>query len=266
MMVRVAPSAQPRGELRAELLRLTRMLDQERELRHSAEDLARRATQELYARTAELEQSATTGRRVLADALSAEDRERGVLVRLLHDYALQSLLAARQDLLDAIDGDRDAVAAGLRSLDIGIAQMRETLQGLHPAAMDHAGLEAGIKSIVNSAATRAGLRATVTVDPGASETHDVLFLSLVGEIVSNVVVHAAATEVQVTLREEDAASVLVVADNGRGFDPAASAHDALVMGRIGLASARERVAAIGGALTVRSGHGAGTTVTVRLPR
>ncbi len=255
------------GDARVELSRLYKLLERERSARRSAEELAERATQELYQRTGELERSAATGRRLLAEALQAEDRERGLLVRLLHDYALQSLLAARQDFLEALQADDpEALDAGLRGLDIGIAQMRETLAGLHPAAMDHAGLGAGIKAIVNDATERSGIRATVVVEPGAGEQHDVLLLSLVGEIVSNVVRHADARELRVALRSESHTAVLVVSDDGRGFDLAVEARQALVQGRIGLASARERVVAVGGSLIVHSSEGAGTTVTVRLPQ
>jgi signal transduction histidine kinase len=263
----VAPAAPPAGgDPRAELTRLYRMLEDERAARRAAEELAARATQELYDRTGELERSATTGRRLLAGALNAEDHERVALVRLLHDYALQSLLAARQDLIEAVAGDEDALETGLRGLDVGIAQMRETLAGLHPAAMDHAGLGAGIRAIVNDAVERSDIAAHVEIEPGAGDHQDVLLLSVVSEIISNVVLHADARRLSVVLHNEGGAVVLEVADDGRGFDAAATTREALERGRIGLASARERVVAAGGVLVVNSADGAGTTVTVRLPQ
>ena len=58
--------------------------------------------------------------------------------------------------------------------------------------------------------------------------------------------------------------MLVVVDNGRGFDPAVLA-DRVGEGHIGLASQRLRVESVGGRLEIRTGPAGGTTAVVRLP-
>ena len=81
---------------------------------------------------------------------------------------------------------------------------------------------------------------------------------VVSESLANVAKHARATNVRVTLDQEAAALRLVVADDGRGFDPTS------VAGRGGLSNIGDRVSAAGGRLTVAS-TGQGTTVTIDLP-
>jgi signal transduction histidine kinase len=57
------------------------------------------------------------------------------------------------------------------------------------------------------------------------------------------------------------AAILMIDDDGRGFDPAASTPEGL-----GLANLRSRVERLGGELAIDSGTGSGTTIRVRLPR
>ena len=72
--------------------------------------------------------------------------------------------------------------------------------------------------------------------------------------------HAAASRVSITLMSKERAAVVVVEDNGRGFDPAATREGAL-----GLAGMRERLALVDGSLTVESSPGSGTTVVGEAP-
>jgi len=72
--------------------------------------------------------------------------------------------------------------------------------------------------------------------------------------------HAAARSVTVRIRVEGTRVEVTVTDNGRGFDP----HGAGDAGGLGLASMRARVERLGGALTIRSQPGEGTTVAVRV--
>jgi NarL family two-component system sensor histidine kinase LiaS len=81
------------------------------------------------------------------------------------------------------------------------------------------------------------------------------------EALANVMRHSGATEVEISIRWEPEALTLFVTDNGRGFDLAA------VDGKgVGLRSMEERLAAVGGALSIyRAATGAGTTVEACVP-
>jgi signal transduction histidine kinase len=80
------------------------------------------------------------------------------------------------------------------------------------------------------------------------------------EALHNIVKHAEATRVDLSLTCRGAEVVLEVRDNGRGFDPAGD-----FPGHLGLKSMRERALRAGGLLSVRSSPGAGTTVRAVVP-
>ena len=80
------------------------------------------------------------------------------------------------------------------------------------------------------------------------------------EALNNALKHARATAVTVTVRADGARAELTVADDGRGFDPAA-VHD---RGGLGLVGMRERAERLGGALTIASAPDSGTRVSLRL--
>lgn len=85
-------------------------------------------------------------------------------------------------------------------------------------------------------------------------------LRIMQEALTNAAKYARATEVLVIVEITSDALTVTVRDNGAGFDPSSTAPG------VGMASMRERAAALGGTLTVESKPGAGTDVCVRLPR
>ena len=87
---------------------------------------------------------------------------------------------------------------------------------------------------------------------------------VVQESIVNALRHAAAPLVRVRVTRDGAGVRLSVRDEGRGFDPATLDH-AAAAGRLGVVGMRERVRASGGAFSLRSCPGAGTTVAIELP-
>jgi two-component system NarL family sensor kinase len=122
-----------------------------------------------------------------------------------------------------------------------------------------------VRSIVERGAERAGFDYDIEVAAESSGDADDVVLALVRELVQNVVKHADASRLRVSVSESDGDLLLEVADDGRGMAPDRP-DEALRDGHIGLASARERVDAIGGQLEVDSPAGAGTRVRVAIPR
>ncbi|MCW3012309.1 MAG: hypothetical protein JWO90_2713 [Solirubrobacterales bacterium] len=213
--------------------------------------------------------AAEQSRRLLADALQAEDRERRRLARALHDTTLQTLLAVAQDLEEAEAGDAAALSRGRDGLAAAIAEMREVLRGIHPPALDHGGLAAALHGLVRDAQGQGGIRevACTIGDDATPGPHDELVVVLARELVRNVVRHADAARLVVQLRREGHRLLLVVADDGRGVF-AGTREVAIAMGHLGLASCAERAAGVAGTLEVRpNGHWPvpGTCVEVALP-
>jgi signal transduction histidine kinase len=203
-------------------------------------------------------------------------QERGRLARELHDAMSQSLFSLQLSADTAtrlLAEDPAAAAAALatvRALAAQVsAELRTTVEGLRPADLERDGLAAALTTQLTAAGRAHDVPVDVEVgdldglDP--DDEHQVLRIAQ--EAVTNALRHAAAGRVRVTLGpgEPDArwALVLRVSDDGRGFDPQARGLRAR---RLGLTSMHERAASLGGALTVTSAPGEGTTVELRVPR
>jgi signal transduction histidine kinase/PAS domain-containing protein len=219
----------------------------------------------------EIEALATLRGRLVAENLEAEERVRQRISEQLHDGALQDLLAARQDLVEAeaARGEEELRAEMLRYARQGVERavklLREAVHALHPVVLQHGGLEAAMQAAADQAARQGSFRAEVTVDPDAAGLRDELVLSVARELLANAAKHAEADVVRVTVARHDGSVLLEVTDDGRGLDPEAVAA-APMRGHIGLASLAQRVEAVGGTLDLGpAASGRGTTVLARVP-
>lgn len=204
--------------------------------------------------------SASRGR-LVGQILAAEETERRRLAEALHDEALQNLYVARQDLA-GLHADAHATRAG-RAVAATITQLREAIFDLHPAVLEHSGLENALQAIATHHGRAANFESHVLVASNAVGPWDSLLFSVCRELVANATKHARATRLEISVRKTSSAVELVVVDNGVGFDP--SARPGVAEGHLGLASSSERVEAVGGDFVVDSAVGCGTRVVVSLP-
>jgi signal transduction histidine kinase len=197
-------------------------------------------------------------------------QERSRLARELHDAVTQKLFSIRAHArAAAVLAARDpADLARVRS-EIEVigtlgaeahAELRAVIDGLAPPDLEAAGLAGSMRSYVVLAGRAYGIPvAFAAADLPALGTPVEAALYRVGqEALHNALRHAGAGSVRVALSRTSRRVVLEVADDGHGFAPE------MPSGGLGLASMRERAAAAGGALTVRSGP-AGTQVRMTVP-
>jgi signal transduction histidine kinase len=197
-------------------------------------------------------------------------QERSRLARELHDAVTQKLFSIRAHArAAAVLAARDpADLARVRS-EIEVigtvgaeahAELRAVIDGLAPPDLEAAGLAGSMRSYVVLAGRAYGIPVAFTAaDLPALGTPVEAALYRVGqEALHNALRHAGAGSVRVALSRTGRRVVLEVADDGHGFAPG------MPSGGLGLASMRERAAAAGGALTVRSGP-AGTQVRMTVP-
>ncbi|MDX6600134.1 MAG: two-component system, NarL family, sensor kinase [Gaiellales bacterium] len=204
--------------------------------------------------------------RLVAEALTAEERERRQLAQDLHDGAIQNLLAARHDLdLPAKTAPEGPVARAHATITATVAELRGAVADLHPYLLEQAGLAAAIGQSARVAAARAGFALKLDLAEGAPGPNDRAVLRCASELLANAARHARAANVSVRLEHGGAVDRVCVRDDGVGFDPRA-ATGTVRAGHIGLASVRERAEALGGAFTLESSPGAGTVATVTIPR
>jgi two-component system NarL family sensor kinase len=203
-------------------------------------------------------------RRLVVQAIEAEERARKRLSDDLHDNVIQSVLAARQDLADAKDGDVEGLERAEQALRLALDHLRSTVRELHPYVVDHLGLATALQTIAEQHATRGGYQITLEIDPTAVGIHDQLVVSLARELLANAAKHAHATRVTLKLQRTPGSMMLEVSDDGCGFT-GDQRLAALRAGHIGLASSRERVETSGGTFEVNSRPGSGARVRCELP-
>ena len=215
-------------------------------------------------RTAEVEALGGERAALLHDALDAEERERARIGERLHDDALQSLLAAKQDVREARGGDMRSLAYAEEALGDAVRALRETVRGLHPASLADRGLELALRVELDRVSRRGAVAVHLDVDPAAVGPHDALLYAAARELVGNVAKHASATTLRVSLVRTAGGVVLAVVDDGVGMAPGRPGA-AVADGHVGLASTRQRIEAAGGTFELRSEAGTGTTILVTVP-
>jgi signal transduction histidine kinase len=210
--------------------------------------------------------------RVTRDAvrrvLEAQELERKRLARELHDetgQALTSILLGLKALERTIGSEEghEGIAA-LRELVVSTLQdVRRLAVELRPSALDDFGLGPALERLVDTHRQHASIEVDLEVRieeerlPSGVET---TLYRIVQEALTNVAKHADATRISILLTRKDEAVVLVVEDNGSGFDP-----DEIRLEGLGLTGMRERVALLGGRLRVEAARGHGTTLAAEIP-
>ena len=199
--------------------------------------------------------------------VGGQEQERRRLSRELHDetgQALTSILLGLKAIEDA---------QGMERLPTALAELREqvvaTLQDvrrlaveLRLKALDDFGLVPALERLTSAFAEQTGIAADLesrlpeTRLPSEIET---VLYRVVQEALTNVVKHAQAEHVSVLLHVKAGRVAVVIEDDGRGF---AEGDETTGIGLLGM---RERVALVGGSVTVESSPGAGTTIVVEVP-
>jgi signal transduction histidine kinase len=197
--------------------------------------------------------------------IHAQDAERRRLERDLHDGAQQHLVALTVNLrLAQTIGVRSPERAAhvlsqqAEAAEVAIETLTSLSRGIYPRLLSGEGLAPALRSAVTSSPI------PVTVDDGGvgrlpTLVEAALYFCAM-EAVQNAAKHSDARSVRVELREDRDRWQLTVTDDGHGFD-----HERAVGPGTGLASMRDRLDAVGGAVTVESRPREGTTVHAVVP-
>jgi len=216
----------------------------------------------LRAENAALREELDTCRLLVAQVLDAEDSARRRIAQLIHDDALQNLLAANQELMEAAPG-RVQVKRAHEVVEGTIGRLREAMMALHPVTLEQGGFETAVGAVARQAARQGGFNVDLDIDPEALDIADALLLAIARELLTNAARHAKAEEVTVVLRKNGDVLELEVSDDGRGM-ASGRREEALTEGHIGLASVHERVRSVNGDFAVES-SASGTRAHARLP-
>lgn len=222
-------------------------------------------TAELSTRVDEVQRQACELNASRTRIVQAQDTERRRIERQLHDGIQQELVALVAKLALArnqLCRNGDTVHTTLTELQDDacrvIDELREVAHGIHPPVLTDQGLAAA----VISKARRLPIPVAVEVDPSVSsarfapEIEEAAFF-LVSEALTNVLKHARADGVTISIARADGSLFLDVSDDGVGL-PAASRHGS------GLTGMRDRIEAVGGRLSIAGRPGGGTTLRAQL--
>ena len=214
----------------------------------------------------------------LRRVLLAQESERRRIARELHDEFGQRLTGLKFDLAwlrkhlplrsysdttDSLIIKTDSIVASVEALMISL---RQATTALHPSILDDLGFVPALQSLVNDFHSRTTIECELNVDPALTELVMTVEASaavyrIVQELLTNVVRHARASTVRISLFERAGRLLFELIDNGKGIEQ----HQLRQRGSLGIRGIQERVDLLNGRMTITGHDGLGTTVSIAFP-
>jgi signal transduction histidine kinase len=205
----------------------------------------------------------------------AREEERARVARELHDELGQVLTSLKLEFSWLVDQLRKnepkpgiQLVNKLQSLigliEVSIQSVRQISSDLRPAVLDHLGLKEAIQWEATKFEARTGIRCRLAwglKSEPADRTWQLAMFRILQEALTNVVRHALAGAVRISVRERGRMLTLTIRDNGRGI----TKSELSSVESIGLLGMSERARLLGGRVTIVGAPGRGTAVTVTVP-
>jgi signal transduction histidine kinase len=211
-------------------------------------------------------------RRVVA----AQESERQRIARDLHDETGQALTAiglGLRGLETRLTHDPEQASLTLHELQTmtadSLRELQRLMADLRPSHLDDLGLSAALRWYAAKVEERAPLKVNVDIagsEQPIAEPAKIATFRIIQEALNNVIRHAEAHNVNISLRYAEEGVRATVSDDGRGFDlDRLRRTQASSRPPLGLAGMQERAALLGGAVTVKSQPGEGTVIDAFVP-
>lgn len=209
-------------------------------------------------------------RQLLQRLLVTQEEERRRIARDLHDHAGQvmtALIIQLGQLAAQAESEGNPLSPRLRRLhDLaqqGLDELRKLVHELRPSILDDLGLGPAVRWYVEAYVRPAGLDVhvhTSGLDSRLPADVETVAFRIAQEALTNVLRHAQARRVEVRLDRRDNMLLVMVRDDGVGFDP-----ETVERRTLGLEGMRERAELVGGTVQILTVPQIGTTVLARLP-
>jgi len=210
-------------------------------------------------------------RRLASEISLAEEKERRRIASELHDGTIQNLALAKIKLGKFEKGlapqrHGETLDEVRELLELSIHDARSLIFELSPPVLYELGLGAAVEWLGEQFQTRYGISCHVSTDQSGAPLNveiEVILFQVLRELLVNVIKHANATRIDVSLRRTGDRLFLQVRDDGDGFD-AAAVITGSGSGGFGLFNIRERLQLLGATFEIESGTGTRVTVTAPL--
>jgi len=203
-------------------------------------------------------------KRLLA-LFDGQEMERRRISRELHDGMGQKLVGAKLQLENCNDNDleclRKTVGETKDCLHAIIEELRGISNDLMPVALDELGLETALQNLCNDVERQSGIEAEFGADlPEVVTGKIAIYLFRIAqEGLQNIIKHSKAGRFSLQLIDNRESLILIVEDNGIGFEPARSENGN------GLSNMKERASLLGGTFSLETASGEGTTLRIKIP-
>ncbi|MHA6252376.1 sensor histidine kinase [Oceanobacillus sp. CAU 1775] len=259
-----------RDEIERRLLRISKTIDRAEGLVSKISVIENYLQVDFY-QVNEMIESAKEKQEFGLKIIEAQEEERRRLSREIHDGPAQMLanILLRSEIIERTLKEKSTEIAieELRKtremVRSSLYEVRRIIYDLRPMALDDLGLIPTIKKYIDNLSDFHKISIDFVVlgeDKRLQSKYEVALFRLLQESVQNAVKHADPSEIQIKIQVESNFIVLVVKDNGKGFDVTIKKENSF-----GLIGMRERVQMLNGELDIHSQPNAGTTVIIKLP-
>jgi signal transduction histidine kinase len=261
-------------ERSAALVASNRELEQEIVQRKSVEESLRKSEQHYGQLLMQSRNMQEQLRQLSRQLLSAQEQERKMISRELHDVIAQTLTSInirlaslKKDAMNDTKGLDRNIARTQKLVEKSVSIVHRFARELRPTVLDDLGLIPALHTYMKTFREETGIRVSLSAFAGVEQIngdHRTVFYRIAQEALNNVARHAEASQVEVKIQKVKNKVCMTVKDNGKGF-PAKATQHANKNRRLGLLGMRERLDMIGGVFTVESTPGRGTTVCAEIP-
>ncbi len=236
----------------------------------------RRAQQQNEETTQELMRKEQLRGQLLTKVITGQEEERRRIARELHDRTGQSLTSLMVGLkviegADTLDEARTRVRQVRAVAADALQEVRTLAWDLRPSLLDDLGLVAALERHLALFRQQHGLDIDLQAMGLGNGNRlapeiEVTLYRIIQEALTNVVRHADASNVSIVLHQVGQHVIVIIEDDGQGFDATAALTSNDLEPRLGLHGMRERASLVGGTVVIDSAPGKGTSVRVTIPR
>lgn len=197
-----------------------------------------------------------------ASVIEAENAERKRIASALHD-SIGQLLSAVKMQLSLVEKSEPNIEKANIALDEAAREVRHISHNLMPASLKELGLIAALRQMARTMSVEGRLDIIFehhNYNPQSGD-REIAIYRIIQELVTNSIKHASPDRIQIDVRVEDQTIVIMVADNGKGFD----ATQLEQTSGIGMKNIAARINLLKGTIHIQSEPGKGSTFTIALP-